>query len=448
MCFFFLLPDGSQIIGPGRAFNEPLVAPLAVNQAHLQQLMDMGFTQEHCREALYYTTTVEQATEYLLLHPNTQSLSTAATATGYSSETLSTNTTTNSNVDSDVAASGTTSSRHAAENVICINDEEDRLPPEPRCYVNKKQRRGMAKFPFFFPNNPPMCEKLLTRFSRRAVDTCLFLIDEVPDTVYKGTELLAVLFRRNQDEWRVTMLGSIVNTILVCSRKLQKQIDDIGNVTTQLTDEPNEDEQALFYGATASQFNVRLHIFSLFLEGQYPDIRTPAVLSLKELNLIPELVTLFGKIEKFLTDREGKCNGSPKWLAQMILLIDLFEKVAVYTQRKNDMHIVTSRIWKWYDVASGKWNAYSVSNNKIINDAYWSGDSSVRVSVGRHRYTINFNCMSQVNEESGNHRPVILGLKSTARSSSEMVTPLYNFGESDIEYESDATSDVPNPKVS
>lgn len=72
--------------------------------------------------------------------------------------------------------------------------------------------------------------------------------------------------------------------------------------------------------------------------------------------------------------------------------------------------------WKWYDVQSGKWNAYTNGNNKIINDAYNNSETTVRVTVGRHRYTINFNCMSQVNEETGNHRPVVLGLLSSVNS--------------------------------
>lgn len=33
------------------------------------QLMDMGFTREHAMEALLNTSTMEQATEYLLTHP-------------------------------------------------------------------------------------------------------------------------------------------------------------------------------------------------------------------------------------------------------------------------------------------------------------------------------------------------------------------------------------------
>ena len=37
-----------------------------VNEEHLRQLMDMGFTREHARTALLNTATIEQATEYAL----------------------------------------------------------------------------------------------------------------------------------------------------------------------------------------------------------------------------------------------------------------------------------------------------------------------------------------------------------------------------------------------
>lgn len=294
-----------------------------------------------------------------------------------------------------------------------IYDEENELVESPTTgtTTKKRRRRGMSKQVCQLSTDPPLCEEMLTQFSDDAVVTCLFLIDQVPDTVYRGTELLAILFRRNPDAWSVDMLAGIVKTLIDCAKQ---QRHAIANHETA-------DEAGLFHGTAASKFTVRLHIFSLFLEGQYSDIRTPAVLAMGALELIPELVALLTHTEQLFARRASAAGGlpasataAPKWLAQMILLIDLYEKVAVYLRRKNDMHRVTTRTWKWYDVASGKWNAYSVSNNKIIIDAYWSGDASVRVSVGRHRYTINFNCMSQVNEETGNHRPVILGLKSAA----------------------------------
>lgn len=93
---------------------------------------------------------------------------------------------------------------------------------------------------------------------------------------------------------------------------------------------------------------------------------------------------------------------------------------------------------------SGKWNAYTNGNNKIINDAYNNGETTVRVSVGRQRYTINFNCMSQVNEETGNHRPVVLGLLSSVTSprvSNHVSTELSYILSSDNEENSNVNAD-------
>lgn len=42
---------------------------LDVNPDHLQQLMDMGFPLEQAMDALYHSTTIEQATDFLLSNP-------------------------------------------------------------------------------------------------------------------------------------------------------------------------------------------------------------------------------------------------------------------------------------------------------------------------------------------------------------------------------------------
>lgn len=396
------IPASSNTVTPGT------MSPLrSVNRDHLQQLMDMGFTYEDCREALYFSTSVEQATEFLLVHahqPGGEFQSNTSTPNTPSTSAALNSVFTNSSLNID-------------------SDEEEMLQlSTPRSNVQKKVRRGMAKTVVHLPNDPPLCSRMLTRFSDEAVQTCLFLIDQVPDTVFKGTELLVILFRRNSVQWRTAMLTEIVKTLVDGASKIRKMIREV--------DPNNTNMDELFYGEMASQFNVRLHIFSLFLDGQYTDLRIPAIVILTEYKLVHELVHLLLEIEQMLDKCDIKASGSPKWLAQMILLIDLFEKVALYTQRKAEMHAVTSRVWKWYEVATGKWNAYTPQNNKIINDAYWAGESSVRLSVGRNRYTINFNCMSQVNEESGNHRPVILALKSQSKKASDS---LFSFGGSETD---------------
>lgn len=43
-----------------------------------------------------------------------------------------------------------------------------------------------------------------------------------------------------------------------------------------------------------------------------------------------------------------------------------------------------SHTWKWFDDSSGRWCKYSAVNNKTIDDAYQSGETSIRLG---HLYT-------------------------------------------------------------
>ena len=52
--------------------------------------------------------------------------------------------------------------------------------------------------------------------------------------------------------------------------------------------------------------------------------------------------------------------------------------------------------WRWFDDRSGRWCSYSASNNSTIDSAWWAGESSVRFTAGRRRYTVQFNTMVQV----------------------------------------------------
>uniref|UniRef100_A0A4W5KMP7 HECT, UBA and WWE domain containing E3 ubiquitin protein ligase 1 n=1 Tax=Hucho hucho TaxID=62062 RepID=A0A4W5KMP7_9TELE len=71
--------------------------------------------------------------------------------------------------------------------------------------------------------------------------------------------------------------------------------------------------------------------------------------------------------------------------------------------------------WRWFDDRSGRWCSYSASNNSTIDSAWRAGESSVRFTAGRRRYTVQFNTMVQVNEETGNRRPVMLTVQRVPR---------------------------------
>lgn len=77
------------------------------------------------------------------------------------------------------------------------------------------------------------------------------------------------------------------------------------------------------------------------------------------------------------------------------------------------------RQWKWFDDRTGRWNTYTALNNKAIDDAYCAVEPSVHFTAGRRKYTVQFSTMVQINEETGNWRPVMLawdGKPATATS--------------------------------
>ena len=64
--------------------------------------------------------------------------------------------------------------------------------------------------------------------------------------------------------------------------------------------------------------------------------------------------------------------------------------------RRAALEPICTHSWKWFDVGSGKWCTYAQPNNKTIDDAFWAGDSNVRIQHSRKKYVITFGTMMQV----------------------------------------------------
>ncbi|CAL1261818.1 unnamed protein product [Larinioides sclopetarius] len=62
-------------------------------------------------------------------------------------------------------------------------------------------------------------------------------------------------------------------------------------------------------------------------------------------------------------------------------------------------------IWQWRD-DRGLWHPYTSIDNKIIEAAHLSGEDEISLSAMGKTYTIDFNSMTQINEDSGTTRPV------------------------------------------
>lgn len=144
-------------------------------------------------------------------------------------------------------------------------------------------------------------------------------------------------------------------------------------------------------------------------------MKIPCALAVNKTGLVDLLIKLIKLAEaRMKSVRENLVE--PKWLAPAILLIDSVLKVTTCASRKRNMHLNTTRIWRWFNLETGKWTLYSSTNNKLINDAYWNGEQSVRVTCGRRRYTVTFNNMLQLNDESGNNRPISMTLSNSELS--------------------------------
>ena len=189
----------------------------------------------------------------------------------------------------------------------------------------------------------------------------------------------------------------------------------------------------LVQSADAAKASVRIHLLTLLCE----EMKVACARQLEDKQLVGKLTNLLHSAQKVLAagkrpvvktfasasasataagespaPEAGKSDSAtPKWIAPLLLLLDLYEKMALGTRRRAAMEKVTSHVWKWFDIVSGKWCPYTAANNKIVDDAFWAGQSSVRVAAGRRRYLLQFSSMIQVNEETGNRRPIMQALK-------------------------------------
>lgn len=336
-----------------------------VNYEHLYQLLDMGFPFEQCREALLNTNSMEQATDYLLNNPpqaRDQMMHAIAMSMNPSAESLYGN-----------------------------NGKANKKPKDDDC--------------------TPLTEKSIDEFIMDALPTCLRLLDILPDTVYRVCDLFVTITKRNGEAYRDNVLDVLLSEIKTCIDLLLAKCET--KDSTQVFD-------FMLHSDPAAKMAVRMHLFSLLFEGPvFQEMRVPCAQAVQRSNIISSVIRLLVECEHYMktgaqsTAQEANNNVTPKWLTPLILLLDLVEKVALCTFRKEQMHKVTKPVWLWYDISTSKWNAYTTANQKIINDAYWSGDTSVRVTCGRRRYTLTFNNMGQVNDESGNHRPISMTLIGT-----------------------------------
>ncbi|CAH1960710.1 unnamed protein product [Acanthoscelides obtectus] len=322
----------------------------------LRQLMDMGFSREHAIEALLHSHNLEQATDYILSNPAPMA-----------------------RVSMDVEEDDQVL-QAIAISLGCTNTENKDNLDETESY-----------------------ESLIDEFTNHALDVCLKLLEVIPETVHKVCELLVTIMKRNGRVYRDSLLDTLIS-------KIQECIADISFCTLE-----QEANVMSYYTMVDSDpakcMSDYVHLYILFFEvSSYFDMKIPCGYAIHRAGLLEPLIELLCCAVKYMLF--FKADHEPKWVAPSFLLLDAVSKVATCTSRKLNMHMSTTRTWRWYDLVTGKWTHYSTSNNKLINEAYWNGEQSIRVTCGRKRYTVTFANMLQMNDETGNNRPITMTLMS------------------------------------
>ncbi|KAG2455474.1 HUWE1 ligase, partial [Polypterus senegalus] len=369
-----------------------------VNQQQLQQLMDMGFSREHAMEALLNTSTMEQATEYLLTHPppllggvdlsmseEDQMMRAIAMSLGQ-----------------DISMEQRSDS---PEETARRKEEEERKTRE-------KQEEEEAKCLEKFLDAEPLVPDELHKFTDTMLPGCFHLLDELPDTVYRVCDLIMTAIKRNGADYRDMILRQVVNQVWEAANVLIKAALPLTTSDTKTVLEWTSQMATL---PQASNLATRILLLTLLFE----ELKLSCARIVENSGILNVLIKLLEVVQPCLqAAKEQKEVQTPKWITPVLLLIDFYEKTAVSSKRRAQMNKYlqpNSNNWRWFDDRSGRWCSYSASNNSTIDTAWRAGESSVRFTAGRRRYTVQFNTMVQVNEETGNRRPVMLTVQRLPR---------------------------------
>ncbi|XP_036389844.1 E3 ubiquitin-protein ligase HUWE1 [Megalops cyprinoides] len=393
---------GVAVVGTGEegSISTPRREP-QVNQQQLTQLMDMGFSREHAMEALLNTSTMEQATEYLLTHPPPL-LSGVARDLTMSEEDQMMRAIAMS-LGQEVSMEQRSDS---PEEAARRREEEERRARER---AEEEEARCLERF---LEAEPLDCAELHA-FTDTMLPGCFHLLDELPDTVYRVCDLLMTAIKRSGPEYRDLILRQVVNQVWEAADVLIKAAVPL---TTSDTKTVSEWTSQMVTLPQASNLATRILLLTLLFE----ELKLSCARIVESSEILSVLIKLLEVVQPTLqAAKEQKDVQTPKWMTPVLLLIDFYEKTAVSSKRRAQMNKYlqpNGNNWRWFDDRSGRWCSYSASNNSTIDSAWRAGESSVRFTAGRRRYTVQFNTMVQVNEETGNRRPVMLTVQRVPRT--------------------------------
>uniref|UniRef100_A0A8B9MUD0 HECT-type E3 ubiquitin transferase n=1 Tax=Accipiter nisus TaxID=211598 RepID=A0A8B9MUD0_9AVES len=292
------------------------------------------------------------------------------------------------------------------EEAACRKEEEERRARE-------RQEEEEAKCLEKFEGAEPLEAAELLAFTDSMLPGCSQLLDELPDTVYRVCDLIMTAVKRNGAAYRDSVLKQVVKQVWEAADVLIKAALPLTTSDTKTVSEWISQMATL---PQASNLATRILLLTLLFE----ELKLPCARVVESSCVLDVLIKLLEVVQPCLqAAKEHKEVQTPKWITPVLLLIDFYEKTAVSSKRRAQMNKylqATGNNWRWFDDRSGRWCSYSASNNSTIDAAWRAGETSVRFTAGRRRYTVQFTTMVQVNEETGNRRPVMLTLLRAPRS--------------------------------
>ncbi|XP_075041003.1 E3 ubiquitin-protein ligase HUWE1 isoform X9 [Mixophyes fleayi] len=385
-----------------------------VNQQQLQQvLMDMGFTREHAMEALLNTSTMEQATEYLLTHPPPLIGGVVRSSPADGVSVVALQDLSMSEEDQMLRAIAMSLGQDIPmEQRAELPEETARRKEEEERKAREKQEEEEAKCLEKFQDAEPLEQDELHGFTDTMLPGCFHLLDELPDTVYRVCDLIMTAIKRNGADYRDLILKQVVNQVWEAADVLIKAALPL---TTNDTKTVSEWISQMATLPQASNLATRILLLTLLFE----ELKLPCARVVETSGILNVLIKLLEVVQPCLqAAKEQKEVQTPKWITPVLLLIDFYEKTSISSKRRVQMNRYlqsNGNNWRWFDDRSGRWCSYSASNNSTIDTAWKAGETCVRFTAGRRRYTVQFTTMVQVNEETGNRRPVMLTLLRVPR---------------------------------
>ncbi|KAJ6222788.1 hypothetical protein RDWZM_001333 [Blomia tropicalis] len=395
------------ITRPSNSFPLGEFDPQAPN---LDILVDMGFSRETAGDALARNSyDVEQAAEFLLQLSMPRPVRTS------------------SELDM--------SEEDQVVQAIAMSLTKDSTDDQVKSILDKSKSitdKSVSHQPVPLKNEIPLGKSELDSFTNNILSGTLKLLDQLPDTVYKCCELLIAVSKRNGKTWFQDMISELIKEI---TNNIRSLVQSTSFVEEKDENSGHEWANQLATLPEAHKLSFRIHLLALL----FNEMKCGCAQQISNSDLFQNMVELLERSSYLLTllyEKESKIV-TPKWLCPLILLIDVYEKYALASQRRNLLLTKCSkRQWKFFDDRTSRWTSYIPVNNKAIDEAFRNGEQFYRFSAVRRRYTIQFNNMLQVNEETGNWRPIMFVSEesSNEKTDSTNLPPVSNTATNLVEW--------------